>query len=262
MSTDLLADLLDVADALTDPQQLRTPLFMWDANRNKKKIGDHVVTIPGLLTQLAGHAYPGSTGDDTGSARPVPASRPPLQIQALSAWMEMNVAVVRWCHHLRIGLRDTLESNLRAVLGKSATLPHARTQVAAYACPTCLVGHDREHWDPCHHCHPITQVELITELRGWQRRAEVITGERQADPQVEAPCPHCGNRRLRINLTDYTARCGDCPAEWSEEGVPLGVLAQHIAQHREASKAAADEARRVARKLKEIRYARPATPVA
>lgn len=259
MSIDLLADLLEVADTLTEPYQIRHPQWEW-VNRNKKKLPDHIVVLPGLLQQLADIAYPGS-GMDTGggSVRSVPGSRPPLQTQALSAYMEITVTVTRWCWALKLDLRDTVESNLRAVLGIAPSLPRSRTRVDSYTCGTCAAGRGREHWSPCHHCHVVTQVELISELRTWQRRAEVITGWRKPDPQVEAPCPYCGERQLRINLDSETARCGGCPAEWSEDTVPLGVLAQHIAQHRVESKAAAVEARRVERERKRQRYARPET---
>ncbi len=258
MVADLLTDLLDVADTLTEPYQCREPRWMWDANRNKKKLPDHVVVLPGLLQQVADIAYPGSSSGEGGGGRPVPASRPPVQTAALSTYLEITVAVTRWCLALRIELRDTVESNLRAVLGVASTLPRTRNRVDPYTCDTCEAGRGREHWSPCHHCTVLTQVELITELRGWQRRAEVITGWRKSDPQVEAPCPHCGERQLRINLTSATARCGGCRAEWSDDGVPLGVLAQHIAAYREASKAAAARARKDERDRK-ARYARPAT---
>lgn len=255
MVADLLADLLDVADTLTEPYHLRNPRWEWDHNRNKKRLPDHEVTLPGLLQQLADVAYPGTTGDG-GGARPVPGSRPPVQTAALSAYMEITLAVTRWCWGMKLNLRDTVESNLRAIVGAAPTLPRSRNRVDPYMCPACARG-PAEHWSPCHHCQPVTQVELISELRAWQRRAEVITGWRKPDPQVEAPCPHCGERQLRINLTSETARCGACPAEWSADGVPLGVLAQHIAGYRESSRAAAARAREVERDRKSARYVRP-----
>ncbi len=242
-----MADLRDTVDALCDPHQIREPRgTYWDHNRHRKQLPDHVTVLPGLLQQLADIVYPGSPPDNGAgpTARPVPSSRPPLRMDAASAHLSIVMAVTRW--HLTLGLvlRDTLESSVRQLLGAIS----------------------RED--------PDTQAVLLGEMRSWQRQAEIICGHRQPDPQLQVPCPHCGERKLRVNMTDLTARCdgrpddGDpCGSRWAEtedpdRGIyPIGVLARHIAEHQRLSKEGADRARAVDRARKQRISGRPATAV-
>lgn len=231
MSTDLMADLRDVTDALCDPHMVREPRgHIWDANRHKKQLPDHVVVLPGLLQQLADIVYPGSP-PDTGAgptSRPVPSSRPPLRMDAASAHLQIVMAVTRWHVSLGLELRDTLESSVRQLLGRIAT----------------------EDSD--------TQTVLLAEMRSWQRQAEIICGHRQPDPQLQVPCPvgDCGARRLRVNMAELSARCEECGCRWAEQEDPdrgiyaIGVLAGHIAEFQRLSKEGADRAWRVERERK------------
>ncbi len=234
MRTDILADLRDVCDLLCDPHQIREPRWTWDANRNKKPLPDHVVVLPGLLGQLADIVYPGSPPDNGSgpTARPVPGSRPPLRTDAMSALFAIHCAVARWHMSYCLTTRDTLESSVRQLLGRVA----------------------QEDSD--------TQAALLTEMRSWQRQAEIICGWRQPDPQLQVPCPveGCGERRLRVNLTDRSARCEACGARWGEQEDEwtgsIGVLAGHIAAYQKLSKKAADGARLVERERKQARSGR------
>lgn len=216
MPADVLADLRDTCDILCDPIQHRHPRWTWDTNRHKKPLPDHVVILPGLLAQVAAIVYPGSAEED-GSARPVPASRPPLRLDAASAWMQIHLAVTRWTLSLRLELRDTIESSVRQLLGR-------------------IAAEDAD-----------TQQALLSEMRTWRRQCELVCGEREPDPELQVPCPHCGDRRLRVNLVDRTARCGSCRSRWAEaedEHVgSIGVLGRHIAEHKRLSKEAANRAR-------------------
>lgn len=220
MTVDILGDLRDACDSLTEPHQIRNPRHTWSPTRNKVTLPDHVVTLPGLLQQLADMAYPGRPTDGGDFVmRPIPGSRPPLQLRAVSAHAFITVGIVRWCWSLQLDLRDTAESNLRQVLAAAGR-------------------QDRD-----------TQIALLDEVRGWRRQAEVITGWRDPDPELQAPCPHCGERGLRVNLAERTARCSGCRSRWAEEVDPeagiwsIGVLGQHIAEHQRGSKAAADRVR-------------------
>lgn len=232
MSTDILADLREVADALTDPHQVREPRgHYWDHNRHKKPLKDHVTILPGLLRQLADIVYPGSPPDSGAgpTSRPVPSSRPPLRMDAASAHLAITIAVTRWHVSLGLELRDTVESSVRQLLGRIAT----------------------EDSD--------TQAVLLAEMRSWQRQAEIICGHRQPDPQLQAPCPNpeCGQRKLRVNMADLTARCDGCGARWAEQEDPdhgvynIGVFARHITEFQRLSKEGADRVRQVERERKQ-----------
>ncbi len=231
MAADVLADLRDTADALTDPTQIRHPRHGWDHNRHKVTLPDHVVVLPGLLTQLGDMAYPGGRVDDT-SGRAVPKSRPPGNPKALVAYLDIHIAVGRWTVQFGLGWRDTVESQVRQLLG---------------AAPT------QDHDD---------QLELLADMRRWLRQCEELTGLRERDPELTAPCPieGCGQRTLRINLTGKTARCVSCGARWAEQETEhvgnLGVLARHIAAHRQATGEAAAVAWAADRERKAARYGR------
>jgi hypothetical protein len=222
MAFDVLAELRDTCDALTEPHEHREPIFGWDKNRHKIKLGDHKIVRPGLFAQVHELIYPG-TPPDTGdfAVRSVPGSRPPLRTDAASAYLQVHLVVTRWCVSLSLDLRDTIESSIRALLGRIGT-------------------EDRD-----------TQVALLSELRSWRYQCELITGLRDPDPHLQVPCPHCGDRSLRVSMADRTARCtheevvdGEkwrCGAWWDEESI--GVLARHITTFTANAKADADRVR-------------------
>lgn len=224
MAYDLMADLRDTVDALCDPSQHREPIHGWDHNRNRKVVGHHVIIRPGLLAQVGEMVYPG-TPPDSGNfvVRSVPGSRPPLRLDASSAYMQIHLAVTRWSLSLHLDLRDTIESSVRQLLGR-------------------IAAEDRD-----------TQAALLGEMRSWRHQCEIITGLKDPDPQLQVPCPQCGNRTLRVNLADQAARCGyeevvdgerrRCGATWDEPSGTIGVLARYIADHKASSKAGADRVR-------------------
>lgn len=234
MSVDTLSELRDVCDALCDPRQFREPRWTWDANRNKKPLPDHVVVLPGLLVQLHEVVYPGSAPESNGGSRPVPSSRPPLRTDAMSALFAIHCAVARWHMSYCLTTRDTLESSVRQLLGRVST----------------------EDSD--------TQAALLTEMRSWQRQAEIICGWREPDPQLQVPCPveGCGERRLRVAMTDLKARCEACGARWAEQEDEwtgsISILAGHIAAFQKTSKAGADRVRAEERAKKAARSGKAA----
>jgi hypothetical protein len=232
MVVDVLTELTDTADALTEPHQSREPRWTWDAdrsNRNKIKLPDHVVTLPGLITQVGDIVWP-SGRQDQGDfhVRPVPSSRPPGDPEASACYLDVSIAVTRWHVMLGLTLRDTLESSIRQLLGR-------------------ISREDRD-----------TQLALLDEMRQWRRHCEVITGLVSPDPQLQVPCPvdGCGARTLRINVGKRTARCTSCKARWAEQEDPdagiysISILAQWIGEWQASAKAAADSARQVARQRK------------
>ncbi len=235
MNTDTFTDLQQVVDTLTNPTQVRNPRTARDANGDRVQLPDHVATVPGLIAQVAELVWP-SGPDETATSRPVPASRLPGNPQAMAVHLDIWLGVTRWHLMWCLTTRDTVESSIRQLLGRAA----------------------REDSD--------TQDELLTEMRRWQHRCEVVLKEAFNDPQVQSPCPveGCGSRTLRINVKKKTARCTTCRARWAEVPDPdRGIwsivgLADHIQAHETQSRAAAAEARSVERGLKEKRYGRPA----
>lgn len=235
MTVDVLEQLREVADALTNTTQVRNPRHGRDADGNKVRLPDHVALLPGLIGQVAEIVWPNGGGDNE-SARPVPSSRLPGNPQAMAVHLDIWIGVAKWHMHWSLVTRDTIESSIRQLLGK-------------------VTSADSD-----------TQEELLAEMRGWQHRCEVVLKEAFNDPQVQSPCPveGCGNRTLRINVQRKTARCATCRARWAEVADPeRGVwsivgLADHIQTYEQASRAAASTAREVEREAKERRYGRSA----
>lgn len=235
MTADAFADLQEVVDTLTNPSQVRNPRHGRDANGDKVKLPDHVVTIPGLIAQVAELVWP-SGPDESATSRPVPSSRLPGNPQAMAVHLDIWMGVAKWHMMWCLTTRDAVESSIRQLLGRAA----------------------REDSD--------TQDELLAEMRRWQHRCEVVLREAFNDPQVQSPCPveGCGQRTLRINVKKKTARCLTCRARWAEAPDPeRGIwsivgLADHIQTYEAQSRAAASEARAVERDLKVRRYGRSA----
>ncbi len=235
MTFDIVTELRDTADALTNPTQVRNPRHGWDANRHKVVLPDHVVTLPGLIAQVAEIVWPNGASND-GSARGVPSTRPPGNPQASAVVIDIHIGVTKW--HMRWGLvaRDTIESSIRQLLAKA-------------------MSQDTD-----------TQWDLLCELRSWRYRCEVVLKEATNDPQVQVPCPveGCGERTLRVNIAKKTARCTTCRARWSETPDPeRGIwsivgLADHIRTYEAEARGAADEARRLVREDKRRVYRQPA----
>jgi hypothetical protein len=196
----LLDDIREAADALTEPHLHRAEIREWTTSRNKR-VRFHVTTQPGLLTQLYQSINPaGSTGGEPG-ARGIPASRPPLAVEALSTHDEISMRTLMWCRELRIPPRNSPESNIRALVGAAGTLDD----------------------DDLH--------RLRADLRQWQRWCLVQTGWEKVTMLRGTPCPilECGRvGTLRVNLTTKTAMCRGCGSSWSEDDGSIGVLAAHV----------------------------------
>lgn len=205
--------IADNAELLTDPRHHTERIWDWSPTRNKRTRRVHITTQPGLLAQLAELAEPGHTDH---SSRSVPASRPPLTA-ARQALTDITTDVNRWLHRTHLTARDTVEANIRALVGAAPTLDHAQ------------------------------QTRLATDLHAWVRRAQIHTG--WADPpwHPQAPCPVCGQRALSVRLDQQTAHCNGrtadqpCTATW--DATTIGILARHIRGHDQASRAAATAAR-------------------
>lgn len=193
-----LADqILDVADALTEPTLNREPIPYWDHNRHRK-IKHHTTVLPGLLAQLHQSVHPvWSTAEDPAGA--IPASRPPLEIEALSRHQQITDAARGWTLLLGLEVRATVESNIRALVGATARLDDTQ------------------------------QRDLLADLRRWRSWCRVYLGHEHVQHIRAVPCPlpECQQRgTLRINLTTETGLCTACGAIWNRD--TIGLLAEHI----------------------------------
>lgn len=196
----LLHQIVDTADVLTEPHLNREPIPYWDASRHRK-VRHHDTVQPGLLAQLYQSVIPASSSSDGPSASSVPASRPPLAVEALSLHDEICMAVLAWCTDHGLPTRVSVESNVRALVGVAAELgdEHARL--------------------------------LLADLRRWRGWCNVYLGwDKIILPRgVWCPLPDCGQRNsLRINLTSATAMCRACRATWQRSDGSIDLLAAHI----------------------------------
>ncbi|MGI5247789.1 DUF7341 domain-containing protein [Dactylosporangium sp. CA-139066] len=226
--SDTLTDIADAAEALCDARQHAEPRYEWDANRNKKPIAPHRTIVPGLIQQLRDLAEEGSaSGDETG-VRSVPDSRPPGEFDAVALIAAVTFGAAWRAGQLGLQPRDTAEANIRAIVGAASSI-------------------DSD-----------TQRDIRHELTSWRRQADVILGWEQPPIELVAPCPivdtdgagtPCGARGSLLAQRDGTgARCVKCGAAWDERDVAL--LFEHVKRYTEASKAAAEKARRVVREQK------------
>jgi len=198
----MLDAIRDLADQLTEPHMHREPYTLW-VNRNRKTL-HHVTVQPGLLAQLYQSVIPASSSGDA-PAGGVPGSRPPLALEALSRHDEIAMLVMGWCEELRLPLRVSVESNVRALVGAAPTL-------------------DNEG-----------QRDLLAALRRWRHWCAVLTDWEHLYQPRGIPCiaitdgVQCEqSNTLRINLTAKTAMCKACGATWSDDDGSISVLADYI----------------------------------
>lgn len=202
--SDTLSDILDSAEALTDPRQHSEPRYEWDANRNKKPVDPYRTIVPGLIQQLRDQAEPGVDGDQGGAGGP---RSVPVAIDAVSLLASIalgaQMRAKRW--GINLDERTTPEEHIRGLVG--------------------LAG--RRASDD--------QIELRRELRSWQWQAEIITGWRTPPRELVAPCPQCNARGTLLAYAaedNPRARCVGCGAGWAEipqhdEG-SIRILAEHV----------------------------------
>lgn len=193
----LLADIADLAEQLCDPHQHTERIWDTDQHRNRRMRRAYTTTQDGLLTQLAQAMTDAAKADDT-AVRGVPRSRPPGSWEALATHAHITTAVARWCWDLGMPQRNTVEANIRGLVGRAPTL--SRQELA----------------------------DLAADLRAWHHRAAVMTGWATPAYAPTAPCPTCeAPSTLRVNLARQSALCVDCGATWTPD--TIGVLARYIA---------------------------------
>jgi hypothetical protein len=197
--TEVLQKVAAVVEALCDPRRHVERVPYWDANRNRKWRA-HSTTQPGLLAQLAA-LFPaaGVQAETGGSARPVFGSKPPGAFEAVALHAEITFGAAKWTWNLGLDQRDTVEGNLRALVGKAATIDLDEA------------------------------LKLVDELDGWRRRVEVVTGWRSATFWPRVACPVCEVvNAIGVSVERRTAWCVACEATW-DVGT-IGVLAEYVRQ--------------------------------
>lgn len=196
----VLTQLATTIDDLCDPHHHIERIYDTDRHRNRRVRRIWETTQPGLLAQLAAAILPSGTQAE-GSIGAAFASRPPLQVEALSRYTVIQIGATRWAWSLRQPIRDTIESQLRGLVGPAA------------------------------HLDEPTLTALVDEVRQWRRWCAVMTAWESPAYAPHVPCPLCGKvGALRINLTARTAMCTQCAAGWDPE--TIGILAEHVRNQR------------------------------
>ena len=195
--------LAEVAEELCDPRQFTEPLWRWSPGRHRVRVGTHIVVLPGLLDQLHEAVQPLLSGLNDSGSRGVPKSTPPLQLDALDRWIDIEIHAGTWMAALGLTVRATPQDNIRGLVG-AVRGEHAQ--------------------------------QLLTDLRRWRGWAATMTGwQTLYTPRADCPVTGCGERgTLRINLDRKTAVCVACRSTWSED--VIGLLAEHIRQHEPAER--------------------------
>ncbi|WP_371409753.1 hypothetical protein OG423_14200 [Micromonospora zamorensis] len=197
-----------LAAALTDGGPHIERVRYWDTNRNEK-YREWRTTQPGLLQQLHEAAVDPVRATTDAGPRPTPGSRPPLALEALSTHAAICTHVHHWCWSLQLAPRDTVEDNIRALVGAAPALDD--DDLAA----------------------------LTVEIRTWHRWASVATHWISPPFQPHVPCPACHTTgQLRVNLTAQAAHCRACQATWASDDGSLYALGEYIQAHTERRAAA------------------------
>lgn len=200
-----LAILVDLAEELCDARQHVERVWDRDRHRNKRMRRAHVTTQPGLLAQLAEAVTEATAAPEDGGGHSVPGSRPPGAWEAMARHSVITLGVAGWILYLKMEQRDTVEGNLRALVGVAGQLDRGLLE------------------------------ELVADARGWWFQAAVFTGWATPTftPQVACPIVDCGQvNTIRVNLDRRLAVCSHlkCEARWSDddEDGSFAVLARYV----------------------------------
>lgn len=199
MSNDVLPLLAEAVAELCDTHTHREQISRHDGE--KWTHSRHSTQVPPLLDQLRQAVEPSSSSDRGKSSF---GSRPSARLDAIDTLLKIDQAVDDWVVR-RLGLqpRDTLDGNLRLLVGAASTLD------------------DQPQWD------------LTREARRWATWARVTTGWEVPPFRPNNTCPLCATRGgLRVRVGDgvssyvSSAACVDCGEAWDPS--TIGLLAEHI----------------------------------
>lgn len=197
--TDLLQDIADVADELTNPQRHTERVPMPDGHGHIRATRRAwTVTLPSLLDQLASAVVPGEAyTEDEPSARGSFGSRPAARLDAVDRLLAIEAGAAMWVRDGGMTLRDEPARNVRAMVGFAPILGST------------------------------FQARMLADLRAWRTWAATVTGWERPPDAPRAACLNCGKiNTLRVRLDRETACCMDCGAWWDR--TTIGILAAHI----------------------------------
>lgn len=196
----LLGQVADQVGELVDERRHVEAYFEW-VNRNRK-MRAHKTRQPSLLDQLRGLVVEPLVVEQGESGRSVPRSRMPGGEDALDRLMAVEAASACWVsRRLRRDLRETVEDNLRLLVGAATRLEDADLR------------------------------DLAADLRRWHGWAATLTGWQTPPWRPRVACPWCERTgSLRVHLDKKRAVCMACGEVWSEEDGTILLLADHIRQ--------------------------------
>lgn len=196
---DPLVEIADLAEELTDPRQHTERVYEWSPSRNR--VSKPVVTVQaGLLEQLHEAIRHEAIADEQ-ARHGVPASRPPLLLEALARWLDIVTGVNGWMSDAREEHRGSVFGNLRALVGVAARF-----------------GSD-------------DRIRLLRDLRRWRTWAAVMSGwaNPPLQPHVACPNPECGAiGSLRVIPERKSGLCVECKHTWDDRDGSINVLANYI----------------------------------
>jgi hypothetical protein len=221
---DLLLDIADTADELTNPMRIVETVWL-DRRRGdrKRRRALWTVTLPSMLDQLAAAVMPGESYISDETTHSALASRPAARLDAVDRLLAIEAGAASWCLRLALSLRKEPASNIRALVGASATMASGDQRL------------------------------LAADLRSWRIWAATVTGWEQPPHAPRAPCPLCDQpASLRIRLERETGCCLACGGAW--DATNIGLLTAHITayQTRVAAISAAIRAQAVATRLERV----------
>jgi hypothetical protein len=246
VTDDLLQQIADDVQELTEKREHNEPTFTWTNKRNKK-LTKHVTEVPSLLDQLRElTAEPVAEGDNGGSSRSIPESRTPEGSRAFELLLTIEAGSAWW---VSVAFRQRFRA--------PDFERHCQCQVTLADClrtagPVQL-AEDRVHCcTTCEHPEPLDQVVLnlrqivglatadgadieriASDVASWRRRAEEVAGWRDPARQPYVRCPTCSRLgTLRVDLAERHAVCVSCRSAWSEAEGTIGLLAEHIRAER------------------------------
>lgn len=193
----LILRLLDLADELTEPRPHKEKIRVgWTKNRNPV-FTTHQTIQQGLIRQLYLAAVDPIQMVQELPSRAKPKSRPPLALEALSAYEGICAGARRWVRSVGLEPRLSPERDIRALVS---------------AAPRFDLD---------------TLEALHSELRTWRRWAGVMSGWDHAVFRPRIECPGCETfGSIRVNGEQRMAFCNECQTGW--EGPDLVGMAEKI----------------------------------
>jgi hypothetical protein len=190
-----------IADDVTELVEARRhdePYYEW-VNRNRK-LRVWPSQQPSLLDQLRALADEPLVQPGEGAGRSVPKSRAPGGEDALDRLMAIEAGSAWWASvRLRRDLRETVEENLRLLVGASTRMEDPELR------------------------------DLAADIRRFHGWAATLTGWQTPPFRPRASCPLCERSgSLRVLLDKKRATCMGCGEVWSDEDGSIFLLADYI----------------------------------